>query len=350
MTWIIDGHEDLAYNAVVLRRDLTQPVSRIRVVEGEQPAHGDGVATLSLPALRAADVRVVLATLFATPARAAKHGQPGYRTPEEAYRQATDQLDYYHRLHDAREATLIRTRQQLEAVIAGNAPLPGLIILMEGADPLRAPDDLAEFVEKGVRIVGPAWHGTRYAGGTGEPGPLTPAGHDLLREMARLGVALDLSHLADEACAQALNTFPGRVVATHANSRSLVPGERQLPDNVVRIIAERDGMIGLVCYNRFIRPGWTEAQGKEAVSLDDLVRHARYYAGLVGARHVALGSDLDGGLGRDDIPRELDSAVDLPRLAGALETGGFAPDDVDAILHGNWQRVLREILPDSETI
>ncbi|MHB0939172.1 MAG: dipeptidase [Armatimonadota bacterium] len=348
MTWLIDGHEDLAFNAVVLGRDLTRPVAEIRRAEGETPAHGEGVATVSLPALRAADVRVVLATLFTAPARALDaHGLPGYRTPEDAYRQSMDQLDYYHRLHVEGEATLIRTRQALEAVVAGTAPRPGLVVLMEGADPLRTPDDLAAFVQRGVRFVGPAWHATRYAGGTGEPGPLTELGYALLREMARLGVMLDLSHLADEACAQALEAFPGRVVATHANSRFIVPNERQLPDDVVRAVAERDGVIGLVCYNRFVRAGWTEAQGKAAVSLDDLLPHARRIAGLAGARHLALGSDLDGGIGREHVPRELDTAADLPILAQVLAAGGFTPDEVEGILHGNWLRLLREILPEA---
>lgn len=281
MTWIIDGHQDLAFNAVMLGRDLTRPVADIRQAEGETPAHGEGAATVSLPALRAADVRIVFATLFVLPARAARHGLVGYHTAEEARRQAITQLDYYHRLHAERAVMLIRARHDLEAVVAGESPLPGLVLLMEGADPLLTPEDLAAFVKHGVRIVGPAWRSTRYAGGTGGPGPLTPAGHDLLREMARLGVALDLSHLADEAVRQALESFPGRMVATHANSRALVPGERQLSDDVVRAVAERDGIIGLVCYNRFIRPGWQRAQGKDAVKLVDLAAHARHRKSVV---------------------------------------------------------------------
>jgi len=342
MTWLIDGHLDLAFNAVVLGRDLTQPVARIREAEGEKPAHGEGVATVSLPALRAADARVVLATLFTAPASA--HNPGGYRTPAEAHAQALAQLDYYHSLHQRGEVTLIRTVRELEAVIAREAHLPGLVVLMEGADPLRAPEDLAYFVERGVRLVGPAWHGTRYAGGTGEPGPLTDLGYALLREMARLDVVLDISHLADEACGQALAAFPGRVVASHANSRAIVPGERQLTDDVIRAIAKRDGIVGLVCYNRFIRPGWVEAHGKKAVSLRDLAAHARHIADAAGPRVLALGSDLDGGLGRDDIPRELETAADLPRLADALAAVKFTPGEVDGILHGNWLRVLREIL------
>jgi membrane dipeptidase len=339
MTWIIDGHEDLAFNAVVLGRDVTRSVAQIRAAEGDRPAHGEGVATVSLPALRAADVRVVLATLFTAPASA--HNPDGYHTPEDAYRQAMDQLDYYHHLHARGEATLIRDRETLAAVVAGQAPRPGLVVLMEGADPLRTPDDLAEFAAKGVRIVGPAWHGTRYAGGTTAPGPLTDLGYALLQEMTRLGVALDLSHLADEACRQALAAFPGMVVASHANSRAIVPGERQLTDDIIRAVADRDGVVGLVCYNRFIRAGWTEAHGKAAVSLQDLAVHARYIADLVGARYLAVGSDLDGGLGRDDVPREIDTVADLPRIGQVLRQAGCTDDETASILHGNWLRVLQ---------
>jgi len=286
---------------------------------------------------------VVLATLFALPARCARPGQAGYATPEEAYALARAQVDYYHGLHAGGEVTLIRTREALEAVIAGPAPRPGLVLLMEGADALRTPADLPAFVADGVRVVGPAWRATRYAGGAGEPGPLTDPGRQLLDAMARLEVALDLSHLADEAIAEALARFPGRVVASHANCRALVPGARQLSDAHLRAVADRDGVIGLVLYNRFIRAGWEAGHGK-TVTLAELAAHARHVKTTVGARYLALGTDLDGGLGRDDIPRELDSAADLPTIAGALADSGFTSGEIDGVLHGNWRRVLRAIL------
>lgn len=342
---LIDGHEDLAWNGVVLGRDLTAPLAEIRAAEVPLPAHGEGTATVSLPALRVAGVKVVCATIYATPyGESSPLRRQGYRTPEEAYEQGRAQAQYYHELAARGEATLILTRDDLEGVISGDRPAPGLVLLLEGADPLRTPDDLAQFHAWGVRIVGLAWSSTRYAGGTGAPGPLTPMGRDLLTEMARLGVALDASHLAEEAFWQAVELFPGRMVASHANCRAIVPTDRQLSDEMIRAIADREGVIGLVFYNRFIRADWKDGDPKDGVSLRDLLRHADHIRALVGARHLALGSDLDGGVTRDVIPRELDSVGDLPRFADLLAVAGYSPDDIRGIMGENWLRMLREIL------
>lgn len=338
MVWLIDGHEDLAWNALTLGRDETAPLASIRHAEGAVPAHGEGVATVSLPTLRAVDVRVVLATLFAYPQQGARRG---YRTPEEAHQQALAQLTYYEQLHACGEATLVRSRADLEGVIAQELPAPGLVLLMEGADPLRTPADLELFYDRGLRIIGPAWKATRYAGAAGQPGPLTTAGRELLGEMAVRGMALDISHLAEAAYEDALAIFPGLLIASHANCRALVPGERQLSDAQIRAIAARDGVIGLVFYNRFLRAGWRQDDGKAAVTLDDVAAHATHIAELVGPRHVALGTDLDGGVGREVTPAEIDSIIDLPHIADALHAAGFDEDAVTGILHANWLRVLR---------
>lgn len=345
MTWLIDGHEDLAWNALSLGRDETLPLAEIRRREGAQPAHGEGTATVSLPSLRATDVRVVLATVFTYPQRAGGDGK-GYRTPEEAFAQAGAQLDYYHRLHQEGQVALINTRGALEQAIRRQTPMPGLLLLMENADPIRRPHDLATFVARGVRIVGLAWKSTRYAGGTGEPGPLTEDGRALLREMDRLGVALDVSHLAEEAFWQALEVFHGPVIASHADCRAITPGDRQLSDEMIRAIAARDGVIGLVLYNRFLRPGWTPAMGKDAVTFADVLAHAQHIAALVGIRHVAIGSDLDGGVGRETVPREIDSVEDLPKFADVLAAVGYDREAQTGVLAENWLRVLRRILPE----
>ena len=136
---LIDGHEDLAWNALELGRDETCTLAEIREREGELPAHGEGTATVSLPALRAADVRIVMATLFTYPDSNSSNPRPGYSTPEEAFQRAQAQVDYYQQLHNSGEVTLLRSRDDLEAVLAGRAPRPGLAMLMEGADPLRTP-------------------------------------------------------------------------------------------------------------------------------------------------------------------------------------------------------------------
>ncbi len=340
---IIDGHLDLAWNALALGRDITQPLAVIRALEGEVPAHGAGVATVCLPSLRTAGVRVAIATIFAAPH--SEHQPDGYHTAEEAYAQGKAQLRYYQQLEDDGEIRIIRTRQQLAESIAGEGASPGIVLLLEGAEPLRTPADLVEYFAVGVRIVGPAWHATRYAGGTGEPGPLTVMGGELLQEMDRLGVALDISHLAEEACTQAFALFPGNIIASHCNARHITAVERNLTDAHMQQIVAHGGVIGLVLYNRFIRNGWSEKDGKDAVSLNHLLEHARYIAATIGAKHLALGSDMDGGLGRDDIPCELDSCADYAKISAALAMSGFTDEEITGIMGGNWARVLDQLLP-----
>jgi len=218
------------------------------------------------------------------------------------------------------------------------------LMLMEGADPSRTPEDLAQFVDWGVRIIGPAWHATRFAGGTGEPGPLTDAGRDLLRAMDAHGLALDVSHLAEEAFWQALEIFHGPVIASHVCCRALTPTDRQLSDAMLRAIAARGGVVGLIFYNRFINARWLAADGKEAVSLDDLRRHADHMLNIMGPHGLALGTDLDGGVGRDDIPREMDSVEDLHRFANTLAQAGYDASAIAGIMGGNWLRVMQGLL------
>jgi membrane dipeptidase len=339
---IVDGHLDLAWNALDLGRDLSASLETIRTREGPHPAHGEGTATVCLPALRQAGVQVVLGTIYVSPTEA----DGTRRTPEVAHRHALAQLAYYEGLAERGEITLIRSRGELAAAEGGGSPAPGVVLLLEGADALPAPDDLPAMAARGVRIVGPAWRRTRYAGGTGEPGPLTSLGRELLAVMAGEGVALDVSHLAEEAFWEAANGFPGPLLASHANCRALVPGDRQLSDAMCRTIADRAGVIGLVLYNRFLRAGWTAADGKAAVRLDEVVAHANHLRELVGSAHIGLGSDLDGGVGREVIPAELDSIADLPKLATALAQAGYAPAEQTAVMGENWLRWLRRVLPE----
>jgi membrane dipeptidase len=113
---------------------------------------------------------------------------------------------------------------------------------------------------------------------------------------------------------------------------------------MIRAIADRDGVVGLVLYNRFIMPGWTEHDGKRVVGFQDLLPHADHLARLVGSRHLALGTDLDGGLGREDVPREIDTIADLPQFAESLTQAGYGEKEIAGIMYGNWLRILRAIM------
>jgi membrane dipeptidase len=357
---IIDGHEDLAYNAIQFGRDYTRSALAIRRDERGTPAQArTGQCMIGLPELLAGRVAVVFGTLFALPARRSHLSDDiAYEDKEQAHRQAMANLDFYHRWADEDpHIRLIGTRTDLEAVLSSwqdpaemeesDTRQVGIVPLMENGDPIREPTELEEWFARGVRLVGPAWAGSRYAGGTHEPAPLTDLGHELLDVMADLGVGLDLSHMAERATLQALDRFEGVLIASHSNPRALVPTDRHLTDAMIDGIAEKDGVMGVVLYNGFLRPDWHRSDPKEKVTLDDVVRAVDYVCQRVGdAQHVALGSDFDGGFGAEGTPAGLDTVADLNKIAGALAERGYEPQHVASVMAGNWLRVLRRLLPE----
>jgi membrane dipeptidase len=161
--------------------------------------------------------------------------------------------------------------------------------------------------------------------------------------MERLGVLLDLTHLSDRALWEALDIYSGLVLASHNNCRALVPHQRQFGDAQLRAIMDRDGVIGVALDNWMIRPGWVlGARDNEPVSLAHVVDHIDHICQIAGSsRHAAIGSDLDGGFGREQSPRDLDTIADLQQLVGLLAGRGYAETDIAAVLHGNWLRLLR---------
>lgn len=347
---VIDGHQDIAWLHQAYGWDFRQPVAekRRRVPEGASV----GRPMLSLEACLSGRVAVVLATLFAEPGRPARRavGPRTYLDPTEAEAIALEQLDYYHMLADEEERVeLVGSAADLRRVLASwetDQPHLGLVPLMEGADPIVFPAQVDQWMARGVRIVGPAWRGTRYAGGTGQPGGLTEEGRMLLRAMTSLGLILDTSHLAEQAFFEALLRFEGLAIASHSNCRRLVEGDRQLSDEMIAALMERGGVIGVVLHDGMLRSGWTASDGKEAVGLPEIAAHIDHICQIAGtADHVGLGSDFDGGFGAEKAPREFDTVADLWVVGPELRERGFSPQDVAKVMGGNWLRVLGEGLP-----
>lgn len=355
---IVDAHQDLAYNALAFGRDYRQSVHDTRA----QEANGAVVKTaetciVGLPELLEGNVALVFGTLFTMPARRAlkESGFVVYDDVQQAHQQARKQLDIYHRWADEHpQIRLVGSQSDLDAVLSSwessegepDQRQVGLVVSMENADPIRTPGELEMWLKGGLRIIGPAWSGNRYTGGTGDPGPLTDLGRALLDAMMDLGLGLDLSHMAEQSVWESLDRFEGVLLASHSNPRSFVPGERQLCDQMIRAIAERDGVIGTVFYNRFLLRGWGRTNRKDSVTLSHVVDVIDHVCQVVGdAAHVGLGSDFDGGLGRESVPAEIDTVADLPKVAAALSERGFAPDDVAAVMGANWIRLLRRLLP-----
>jgi membrane dipeptidase len=214
----------------------------------------------------------------------------------------------------------------------------GLLHLMEGADPVRTPRELKRWVDRGVRVVGPAWNTpNRYCGAWDDDRGLSEDGRQLLAQMRHLRVLPDLSHLTPRAFADVLAADDGIVVASHSNAYAVHAHRRNLTDEQIRAIADRDGLVGIVLYNPFL--------GEGRVTVETVVNHIEHMVRLVGPDHVGLGSDLDGGFGTDKVPEGIESVADLRRIGDALAVRGYPIPSIEKILAGNWLRILRQSLP-----
>lgn len=351
---VVDAHEDIAYNALRFGRDYRRSAYDIRAAEGGTSSNG--IATTGLPNALLGRVAVTFATLFVAP-----DGSPGmlddspkYKTPGEAYEQAIKQIDYYHRLADETDKIrLIVSRADLDAVLAtwedgvpAEQHVQGLVILMENGDPILEPKQFEEWYERGVRVVGPAWTASRYCGGTQAPGGLTALGRELLDVLAGFNVILDLSHMAEQSYLEAVDAYEGVIIASHSNPRKFRNTDRHLSDDMIRRLAERDGVMGIVPYNRFLSETWQPGDRKADVPLSVVLAAIDHVCQVTGsAQHVGFGSDFDGGFGVASIPEGLDTITDLLTIGDHLRTRGYAEGDIEAILGGNWLRKLRQTLP-----
>jgi membrane dipeptidase len=350
---IVDGHEDLAFNALADGRDYLTSAEEIRAAEaGTEIEEASGRAMLGLRDWLEAGVGVILATLTTLPRSHAGHGELSYATVEAAHVQVLAQLEIYRRWDaSAAPVELIYTRGDLDRVCAawkraGDGSRVGLVLLMENADSIRTPDEVGFWVEQGVRVIGPAWHSNRYSGGSLEGGPLTADGRQLLVEMARHGVVLDVTHMSDEAAVEALRFFDGPIVASHAHSRRTKPIARLLADGVVEEITARDGVVGVLPLNWALAPGWRRGDPKDAVSIAAVVDAIDDLRELTGdVRHIGIGTDFDGGQGAESVPVELDTIADLPKLSTALAARAYSEEEVAAVMGGSWLRFLRAHLP-----
>lgn len=354
---ILDSHLDLAWSALAFDRDLTLPVQEIRRHEaGMTDERSRGRNTVSLPELRKAGVRVCVATLLARGGPERKSRPTINRTDLDhanqslAYATAHGQLAYYRLLQQQGHLRLIRNRKELAnhwQSSADNSPL-GIILSMEGADPIVTPEQAAEWWDAGLRAVGPVHYGrSHYAYGTGVSGPLSKRGIELLKEFGRLGMILDVTHLCDVSMEQALDLFDGPVLASHHNCRALVPGDRQLTDEQIKRLIDCGAVIGAALDAWMLYPNWVRGQTQpEVVGLDALADHIDHVCQLAGnARHSGIGSDLDGGFGFEQTPRDVNTIADLQKLATILLDRGYSDADVNAIFHGNWMRFFTSALP-----
>ncbi len=348
---IVDAHLDLSMNAIEWNRDLSRPVQEIRDREAtftDKPDRGRG--TVSFGEMRRGGVGLCVATQIA---RYVAPGNPlsGWHSPDQAWAMTQAQLAWYRAMEERGELTPITDRASLDRhleqweVGTGDGPI-GYVLSLEGADSIVTLKHLERAHEQGLRAAGPAHYGPGvYAHGTASSGDMGTRGRELLREMDRLGIILDATHLCDESLRDALDHFNGPVWASHSNCRSLVPNGRQFADDQIRELVQRGAVIGAAFDAWMLVPGWVrgamtpEGAGVTLATVADHIDHICQIAG--NARHCGIGSDLDGGFGREQCPADVHTIADLSRLPGLLTARGYSDDDVRQIAHGNFIRFLR---------
>lgn len=365
--FIIDAHLDLAMNALEWNRDLRQPVSALRALEKakgwtDKPDRGN--STVSFPELRKGNIGLVVATQIARYV-SPESTLPGWNSPEQAWAQTQGQLAWYRSMEEAGEMVMIRNLSDFEnhltrwnnlisidspstSLSTPHTPLPiGYILSLEGADSIVTLSHLERAWQEGLRALGPAHYGPgRYANGTNATGKMGQNGLDLLREMDRLKIILDATHLCDDAFWQAMDHFQGPVWASHHNCRALVNHNRQFSDEQLQNLISRGAIIGAAMDAWMIVPDWQRGIStpeNRNCTLQTLTDHIDHICQLAGnSLHVCIGSDLDGGFGKEQCPADLDTIADTIKLADRLKDRGYSVEDISNLMHGNFMRFIRK--------
>jgi membrane dipeptidase len=352
--FIIDAHLDLSMNAMEWNRDLRQPLDEIRMREAElndKPDRGKGV--VSFDELRKGNIGLVVATQIA---RYVARGNPlpGWHSPEQAWAETQAQLAWYKTMEEQGELMQVKDLRSLEIHLAywnnndnKDKKTIGYILSLEGADSLITLQHVEEAYEYGLRAIGPAHYGPgRYANGTDATGTMHEQGLALLKEMERLNMILDVTHLCDDAFWQAIDYFHGHVWASHNNCRTLVDHNRQFSDEQIKVLTERDAVIGVALDAWMLVTNWIRGQSTPQqmnCSLEKVIDHIDHICQVAGnTNHVAIGSDLDGAFGKEQCPYDLETIADLQKIRLLLKKRGYTVEDIANIMHGNWLRFLRK--------
>lgn len=369
---IFDGDYPMAYGALDLNRDLTLPIAQARAIPDKEPQTSwpNRELMATLPEMRRGKVAGALVKVVG---RIKRPNSPlwGYASGDAAYAAAQGHLAYYRILARRGAARLLLSRSDFVSHMAAwaaadrteapTAELPvGFVLGMEGADPILWPEQVHDWWADGVRVVSLTHYGvSTYAHGTGTAGGLTPLAKPLLQEMAKVGMMLDLTHLADESFWQALELFTGPVLASHQNCRALVPGERQFSDAQLQAVMARGGVIGVSMDTWMLyapsnldwaKAGITDRRAlfaRSEVTLAQVADHIDHLCQLAGnADHAAIGGDTDGQGGADGAPAEVDTVADYQKVAMILAQRGYTQAAIEQIMFRNWQRFYTHWLPD----
>ncbi|MET7035866.1 dipeptidase [Elizabethkingia miricola] len=350
--FIFDAHLDLSMNAMEWNRDLRNNVNLLRQLEqGMDDKPDRGRATVSFPDLRKGNIGIVVATQIA---RFVKPDSliPGWNSPQQAWAQTQAQVAWYKCMEEEGEIVAITDQASLQKHVAlwndgtpnDDKPI-GYILSLEGADSIVDISYLEKAYNYGLRAIGPAHYGPgRYANGTDSTGKMNKKGIELLKEMERLNIILDATHLCDDAFWQALDHYNGPVWASHNNCRSLVNHNRQYNDEQIKELIARGAVIGGALDAWMLVPDWKRGVSTPLnmqCNLETVFKHMDHICQLAGnALHVGVGSDLDGAFGTEQCPYDLDTIADLQKLVSVFRDHGYSENDLKNIFHQNWINFL----------
>lgn len=352
--FVIDAHLDLSMNALEWNRDLTRPLAELNQrEEGLTDKPDRAKAVVTLPELRKGDIGLVVATQIGRYV-APGNPLPGWHSPEQAWAQTQGQVAWYKAMEDASQMVQVNDLASLEKHLAywnDGAPTEnkaiGYILSLEGADSIITVQHLERAYNYGLRAVGPAHYGPgRYAQGTDATGYMGPKGHELLKEMERLNIILDATHLCDDSFWEALDHFNGHVWASHNNCRALVNHNRQYSDEMIKALVDRGAVIGAALDAWMMVPGWVRGVSTPKgmnCNMEVMIDHIDHICQVAGnALHVGMGTDLDGAFGREQCPYDLETIADLQKVPNLLKKRGYTAADIENMMHGNWLRFLRK--------
>ena len=348
--FIVDAHLDLSMNALEWNRDLRSSIQEINAREQHLSDKPDrGLATVSLDELRKGNIGLVVATQIARYVDKS-NSLPGWNSPEQAWAQTQGQIAYYKALERSGDLRPIRNLPELYAHLAiwpEDQQTIGYILSLEGADSIVSLEYLEIAHESGLRALGPAHYGPgRYAQGTNATGGLGPMCRDLLKKMAELNIILDATHLCDDSFEEAMEHFHGHVWASHHNCRALVNHNRQFSDEQLKMLIERDAVIGMPMDAWMMVTNWERGKSTPqsmGVTLNTMIDHLTHICELAGnTDHVGLGTDLDGGFGKEQCPSDIETIADLQKIPDLLLKRGFSSDDIKKICHQNWLNFLEK--------
>ncbi len=349
--FIFDAHLDLAMNAMEWNRDLRWPVSEIRQSEKgmtDKPDRRNN--TVSFDAMRRGNIGLCVATQIARYVHK-DNPLPGWNSPHQAWAQTQGQLAWYKAMEEEGELTQITNLKELNTHLdnwdnsASEKKPIGYILSLEGADSMITIEHLERSYELGLRAIGPGHYGPgTYAHGTNSVGGIGQKGKELLKEVERLNMILDATHLCDQSFWEAMDVYHGAVWASHNNCRKLVDHNRQFSDEQIKELLQRKAVIGMVLDAWMMVPHWIRGKSTPksmGVSLQQMADNIDHICQLAGnALHVGIGTDLDGGYGKEQSPADIDTIADLQQVPQILKERGYAQTDIENIMHGNFLRFL----------